>query len=768
MKLLSKLLCTVLLILASAILSSKMVAQSSKILDKMQIEASESENRSISFTNKEAAFYFMQSHITNHPEHAWFEGMNVSKNMIFQGYNLYADGKILSNSGSKVAVYPYKMSRQYQNDFKEELWMFDNRNIIEIALSGKAKNIGLQLKGRDISLLKQTTVIAYFKSMAKDYIIGVSAKIPSDIVVNGISVTSDSKAQGFLIAVGKNVEEVSSLIQEARKNNLVLKKERIKRMENLLMENVFITSSDSELPLALNWLEITMDQLVTQQQGYGIYAGLPWFNEYWGRDEFISFPGAVLVTGEFEIAKKILLSFAKYQDTDTNSKFFGRVPNIVNPQNIDYHTTDGTPRFIIELQNYVKYSGDTSIINDLYNNIKNSIEGPIKYWTDERGYLLHEDNETWMDARDQNLVSYSPRGSRANDIQALWYKQLLAGVYFADYMKDETSSQKWKDIALKVKSNFEKDFTNQDYPFLADRLTKKGKQDFTLRPNQLFALDMIENAKMKSQSLDNVWTELVYPWGVATLNKQDTLFHPFHRTKDYHKDAAYHNGTVWPWLNGIAMQRMVEAEHPEVAYRLFKNVNQMALTKGVVGGLSENLDAFPHKGQNFPTLTGTYLQAWSNAEQLRVWYQYFLGIRPDMISKTLLLAPRMPEEIKDLKYNFIIGDHLYQADYIKKDNAKMFTYKLGTVPLKITIDIFPFEKKEIATVANSVLEVIDNGENLQITLVNNNGKSIQHITAVKSQERIDYNTQYFRELDNAPFASPDELQKHKTIKDTNQ
>jgi hypothetical protein len=59
-------------------------------------------------------------------------------------------------------------------------------------------------------------------------------------------------------------------------------------------------------------------------------------------------------------------------------------------------------------------------------------------------------------------------------------------------------------------------------------------------------------------------------------------------------------------------------------------MNEIALTRGVVGGLPENLDAYPHPGESAPRLTGTFLQAWSNAEQLRVWHQGFLGIQPDL------------------------------------------------------------------------------------------------------------------------------------------
>ena len=106
---------------------------------------------------------------------------------------------------------------------------------------------------------------------------------------------------------------------------------------------------------------------------------------------------------------------------DRNSPFYGRVPNIVKPESLDYHTTDGTPRFVIALRDYVCYSGDRSIITDLYPNILASIEGSFAHWTDPSGYLIHKDTETWMDARrSSDLTSYSPRSTRANDIQGLW------------------------------------------------------------------------------------------------------------------------------------------------------------------------------------------------------------------------------------------------------------------------------------------------------------------------------------------------------------
>ena len=623
-------------------------------LDDMKILVSKEENRSISFTNKEAAYYYTQSHDNNHVEYSWFEGLNIAKNRIFGGYILFDGHTKLENLESNVVVYPYKLVREHEGSIREELWMFDYKNCLEISLAGFTSTIGITLKG--VELIEQTEQFAFFTSMEGDWVIAVRSKNGQPIKVENHIILTNHDAEGFYIAVGETKEATVAMIHDIKNNGKKYKNERKKRMENYLNNDAYVTTDNNSLTLALNWLNTTMDQLVTRQQGDGIYAGLPWFNEYWGRDQFIALPGATLVTGQFDVARNILLSFANFQNNDEQSKYYGRVPNILNLDGINYHTTDGTPRFIIELQDYVKYSGDTEIIKELYPAVKMSIEGSIIYWVDEKGYLKHEDNETWMDARDADLNAYSPRDSRANDIQALWFNQLKAGVYFAEYMNDASSREKWTVIADKLKSNFENDFRDEAYNYLADRLTRGDEPDFSLRPNQLFALDLIEDRHYKDRVVRTAWEELVYPWGVASLDRHHPFFHPYHLTSHYHKDQAYHNGTVWLWLNGIAMQRMIESGQKETAYQLFKNMNWQALNLGVVGGLTENMDAYPEEGKDWPKLTGAYLQAWSNSEQLRVWYQHFLGIQPDLINNMLTLAPRIPEQIKELTYNIKVGN----------------------------------------------------------------------------------------------------------------
>ena len=60
-----------------------------------------------------------------------------------------------------------------------------------------------------------------------------------------------------------------------------------------------------------------------------------------------------------------------------------------------------------------------------------------------------------MDARRAgDLAAYAPRGTRANDIQALWYGQLLAGADFAELLGDHAAAERWRRAAGRVQHGF--------------------------------------------------------------------------------------------------------------------------------------------------------------------------------------------------------------------------------------------------------------------------------------------------------------------------
>jgi glycogen debranching enzyme len=424
------------------------------------------------------------------------------------------------------------------------------------------------------------------------------------------------------------------------------------------------------------------------------------------------------VTGHFEQARAILESFAQFQDLDRGSPFYGRVPNIVKPGSLDYHTTDGTPRWVIALRDYVRYSGDRSIVPAMYPHVVASIEGSFAHWTDSAGYLVHADNETWMDARrNPDLVPYSPRGNRANDIQSLWHEQLRAGAELAGLVGDTAAAARWTAAAARLRLRFLLDFVDPIAARMADRLDARGVADYRLRPNLLFALDLLPDPELAARVLRSAWEGLVYPWGVATLGQDDPFFHPYHLAWDhYHKDEAYHNGTVWPWLDGIAMQRMIENGQPDLAWQLFRWNDELALDRGVVGGLPETMDAYPHPGEKLPRLTGTFLQAWSNAEQLRVWYQYLLGIRPDLLHGDILLAPRLPAVLNLVEFRCRVGRGALLGSFDRVAGARRYRYRLRDQAARLTLDVAPYEVRSFAAAAGDALVAVIRPDGLHARL----------------------------------------------------
>lgn len=629
-------------------------------LDSLGIEVSSVENREYSFTDKKSGFWYG----TTHQDSVFFwSGWNISKKRILSDYQLYVDGNLLNRKNAACIVFPNKLVRTW-NVAEETFSLVDDRPVLYINIDKvSGDSIGIYLNKDLLSDCKNDKDgVFYIPKEDGNNRILLSPAVDNGFTFSDNGINTPKSSEGFIITYGTE-DECKKLLQEFRSEGELWLKERADRMNSLITEYNPVKSNLEELDKALNWLTLTTDELVTEQQGMGIYAGLPWFNEYWGRDMFISMPGTCLVSGQFDVAKQILLDFAKFQDKNPESPTYGRIPNRANPEGILYNTTDGTPRFVIQAFELLEYSGDTAFVGEIYPAVKLSIDASCRNFTDDKGYLTHADADTWMDVK-RNGIPGSPRGNRANDIQALWYGQLEAGSRLAELVGDKESAERWLRLASKIRSNFEHDYCDKEGNMVYDHLNSDGTPDKQFRPNQLYCFEMIGDEEFKKKVTRRCWEELTYPWGVASLAQWDTQFHPQHENWHYyHKDDAYHNGTVWLWNNGVAMQRMIEYGQVEAAWQLFQNMNRQALVEGAVGSLSENADAHPREGKSWVNRSGTFLQAWSNAEHLRVWYQYFLGIRPDMMKRVITIEPKLPKEITNIETSVRIGKGILTYTY---------------------------------------------------------------------------------------------------------
>lgn len=665
-------------------------------LAQLGIEVLRGTSREVAYTNKEAGVYYTESNAAHRS--AW-QGWRIMSTEVMETYGITLDGRRLSPAeASRTTVYPHQFVREYSGGIRETVTLLDSLDAVIVGLEGvhgrvvEARPFFADARsGSDYLTADSGRVLLVAhkshrrRTAAEDYPvwIGMAVAMPSAVVT--IAQGPDTMGQAFspaalrcrlggqsgrgvdiIIVAGDTREMTVALARRVARDRSRLVAQRIRRMERLLNAS-YVRTDNPRLDKALCWAKLSVDALIMHQRKKGIFAGLPWFDNYWGRDSFISLPGATLVTGRFEDAREILQSFAQWQDTNATSPNYGRIPNLVTPTSIAYNTADGTPRFIAALYDYYRYTGDSSFLRRMYPVVRRSIEGTLRYHADTLSFLVHGDAETWMDAVGPE-GPWSPRGNRANDIQELWCRQLEDAAMIARIVApwDATEADRWRGIAERVRANFNRVFLDTAAGLLYDCLKPDGSPDAHLRPNQLFACELIGDERLRESVLRQVTARLVYPYGIASLSQDDEDFHPYHHHSPYYvQDAAYHNGTVWTWLAGKWIDLMADEGMSDLAFKVTGNMVDQILGRGAVGTLSELLDAVPHPGDSLPRLSGAYSQAWSLAEFIRAFYQSYLGVafEGEAGGNTVTISPALPSAISRAHFTVWYGATPIECDY---------------------------------------------------------------------------------------------------------
>jgi glycogen debranching enzyme len=664
--------------------------------DEMMIPVARDSSREIAYTNKEAGVFYTE---TNGEHRSGWQGWRIMSTEILENYRVNVNDHPLNKSEARAEAYPHQLVRVYPGGTRETVTLLDSINALVIDLATFPEGMlrfqpyftdSQNPDDYEISFERNVLLIAkkhhLLRTQSENYPVwigmaiagGNSGCIMSNVPdIDGqslspasIRVNSAGSNAVFVIVSSDTKSEAISRAQRVTAGYPSLIAERKTRIEKLLNHS-YVRTDNLRFDKALYWAKVSVDALIMNQRGKGIFAGLPWFDNYWGRDSFISLPGATLVTGNFNDAKEILRSFAAWQDTNPNSATYGRIPNLVTTNSISYNTADGTPRFVEALYSYIMYSGDTSFAREMYPVVQRSIEGTIKYHMDSLCFLTHGDAETWMDAVGPE-GPWSPRGNRANDIQMLWYWQLHSGSSIAEDLlgKNNADGTRWISLARTLKQNFAKYFVDTIHHRIYDHLKPDGTPDLQVRPNQLFALDLVDDPAIKQSVVRNVTQSLVYPYGVASLSQDDDNFHPYHHYTPYYvQDAAYHNGIVWTWLAGGWINQLSHNLHnTEFGYTVTDNMVHQILDQGAVGTMSEILDAVPRSGNNEPDCSGTYSQTWSLAEFIRTFYHTYLNIVPSATSKELKLSPLfLPSVFRDINSRIWMKNYSVDVHYERRD-----------------------------------------------------------------------------------------------------
>ncbi|MEO8024889.1 MAG: amylo-alpha-1,6-glucosidase, partial [Bryobacteraceae bacterium] len=345
-----------------------------------------------------------------------------------------------------------------------------------------------------------------------------------------------------------------------------------------------------------------------------IIAGYPWFTD-WGRDTMIALPGLLLTRGRKDLreeAKDIIQGFLASMDR-------GLIPNRFPDagETPEYNTCDGTLWMFQAVHAYEQAGGDPSFFFDAAREILAWHMRGTHYdiGVDPSDHLLRAGSAgtqlTWMDAKVGDWV-VTPRHGKPVEINALWYNALkLSAKWLAD--------SSIEDEAERVAASFRARFWNASRGCLFDVLDGDPAVAAKLRPNQVLAVSLPYSplpADQQKAVVRVVEQELLTPFGLRTLDRNDPDYKPHYGGAPVERDGAYHQGTVWPWLMGPFVEAYLRAfgrSAETLAYaRSLLGTLESEFGRDGLGSLAEVFDA-----ENPQYAGGCPAQAWSVSEWLR-------------------------------------------------------------------------------------------------------------------------------------------------------
>lgn len=326
----------------------------------------------------------------------------------------------------------------------------------------------------------------------------------------------------------------------------------------------------------------------------GLFAGYPWFYQFWSRDELISLSPYIIKKNK-SFVKSVLF---RHLNRIKEGLVLNRYPES------ELGSVDSLGWLCFRIEQSISFFTNKEL-NFIRNKILKSVEDlspRIK-----NGLLYNFGNETWMDTSNENDFR---EGFRV-EIQSLFIVvyRLLFLIDKKLGLKSDMKT-KYEDVKVKVKSFLFKDF-------LRDGFNKKLSN--TVRPNVFLSYYLTPELLSKKEwevSFDKVIDECWLDWGgFSSISKNHFLF-----KEEYTgiTNESYHRGDSWFFLNNIAGLCMVRLNKKKYAKYISK-IKSASLfemkSSGAIGYCAEISCA-----KSLRSL-GCFNQAWSAATLFEFLYE---------------------------------------------------------------------------------------------------------------------------------------------------
>jgi len=387
-------------------------------------------------------------------------------------------------------------------------------------------------------------------------------------------------------------------------------------------------------------------------------AGLPWFMTLFGRDSIITCLQTLPFTPELTAPTLRYLALAQGVHLDD---FRDREPGKIlhetrygestafeeQPHSPYYGSADSTPLFVILLDEYERWSGDTALVAELEHEARAALDWIDRYgdlmgngyvWFERRNLRNGLENQCWKDSWD--AISYSsgelPDFPRATcELQGYAYDAKMRGARLARLVwGDPLYADRLEREAAELKRRFNQDFWVADGEYYALGLDIEGRQVDALSSNMghLLWSGIVDEDRAAKVVEHLLGPRLFSGWGVRTLAMGEGRYNPI----------GYHVGTVWPFDNSLIAWGLRRYGFREEAGRIAEAVIDAAKYFG--GRLPEAFAGYDRSLTKYPVQypTACSPQAWSTGTPMLL-IRTLLGLEPH--GEHLVVDPALPERM---------------------------------------------------------------------------------------------------------------------------
>ena len=302
-------------------------------------------------------------------------------------------------------------------------------------------------------------------------------------------------------------------------------------------------------------------------------GGIPWFMTVFGRDSLISAYEAMPF--HQEVAQATLEALAELQATEWDNFRDAEPGKIMHelrrgtlaalgkiPHTPYYGTHDATMLWLILLDEYERWSGDTRFVKRMEPNARAAlawIEGPADL--DGDGYVEYRkrstsdkalENQCWKDSEDSILFADGRRAEppiATCELQGYAYDaRLRTARMMREVWGDEETAARLEHDAADLKRRFNRDFwvPGRRHYALALDAHKNRVDAMTSNTGHLLWSGIVDDSRAERTVRRLLRPDMFSGWGIRSMSADDGGYNPL----------EYHNGTVWPHDTAICAEGM--------------------------------------------------------------------------------------------------------------------------------------------------------------------------------------------------------------------